>query len=468
MLDFGDGSWALWLLTGTASLIGGLLVAFWAWLGRPINDHPVCQTCQFDLVGNIISSKCPECGAPLTTRHAIQPGARQRRKKMIATGLLISAVGLASFAMLGWQQANQIDWQKAKPFTFLLWEANRSGQTADAAIGELERRISDDELTGPQVATLVESALRIQRDHARPWDARWGNIVGQAALDGQITEAQWTQYAQHGLHNAFNLRVRQRVALAHPIVPFVIEGGPGRVGDDYRVLPSFVLEIDTLKAQVGDVTVDLRPKTATIGDEDDDQQVIVLSPDKWPDLEPGRYELHITGKGRLSDWAGGSDSFGGLEPVAEIDFHLTDDFELSREPVLKPVRSPDLASAVRQAININGIKLEQNDDAGHTTLWHSFGFLPSPVNLAFEAVAVADDGREWPLATICEQADGKSHGWQLWSGLPLNPGETVPERITVECRPAPSVAAGTIDLYEYWAEPVIFENVPVVRGPIGP
>ena len=42
-------------LTVLLSLVGvlvlGLVLMFWAWRGKKLNDHPVCRQCRFDLEG---------------------------------------------------------------------------------------------------------------------------------------------------------------------------------------------------------------------------------------------------------------------------------------------------------------------------------------------------------------------------------------------------------------------------------
>ncbi|MEX0887562.1 MAG: hypothetical protein WD009_14110 [Phycisphaeraceae bacterium] len=60
------------------------------------------------------------------------------------------------------------------------------------------------------VATrLVDYALAVQGDAARPWDAAWGAVVEQAFVAGQLSDAQLERYVQQATR--LRLTVRQRV-----------------------------------------------------------------------------------------------------------------------------------------------------------------------------------------------------------------------------------------------------------------
>jgi hypothetical protein len=84
------------------TLVGALLFVR-GWRGRKVNDHPICGRCGFDLVGTVTAQLgvgaeiCPECGASLLVQGMVQHGLKERRKALIAAGVVV-LLG----SVLGW------------------------------------------------------------------------------------------------------------------------------------------------------------------------------------------------------------------------------------------------------------------------------------------------------------------------------------------------------------------------------
>ena len=202
----GVGATGAMMLALVGAMGAGLLI--WGWRGRRVGAHPFCRKCGFDLFGSgDDAASCPECGQVL--RRDGEPVARarvmgQRRRRwwamvpgvlalVIAIGGALMSYGPSKVALYGWA-----------PSAALVWVVED-----ELARDELTRRLGGGQLSDDVATRLVDYALAVQGDAARPWDEAWGAVVEQAFVAGQLSDWQLERYVQQATR--LRLTVRQRV-----------------------------------------------------------------------------------------------------------------------------------------------------------------------------------------------------------------------------------------------------------------
>lgn len=139
------------LVISFAGLAFGVVLTWWGRRGKPIDEHPVCSKCRFDLVGRPPqSNQCPECGADLQSSRAIAIGNRKPRQPPIIIGGCIVLLALSMFAAWGWTRVN--DLQEADKPTWLVLVDSRSDNEDFrlSALSELSSRLKNGRLSESQ------------------------------------------------------------------------------------------------------------------------------------------------------------------------------------------------------------------------------------------------------------------------------------------------------------------------------
>ena len=108
-----------------ALVVAGVWLVWVGVRGRPVDDHPHCRKCGYDLFGlSLRGAVCPECGAPLNQRKAVRVGVRERRRGLI---VLAIACGVAAYALGPLRGAIWYEWV-GRPAAFVY--AVRTGDEA--------------------------------------------------------------------------------------------------------------------------------------------------------------------------------------------------------------------------------------------------------------------------------------------------------------------------------------------------
>ena len=92
------------VVASVMTLTVALVVIVKAWCGKTIDDHPVCQRCQYDVYG-ITGPTCPECGADLTDPCAVRVGNRRRQPALLTAGLALAALSLGGLGLWAYEAA---------------------------------------------------------------------------------------------------------------------------------------------------------------------------------------------------------------------------------------------------------------------------------------------------------------------------------------------------------------------------
>lgn len=202
----------LWLLA-PAAVLGVVLLALGV-RGWRRGSFPGCRRCGFDLSGRREGDAesdrhCPECGADLSKPRAMARGARRRRPAVaLAGGLLVLFAGgyLASVAFGG------PGVHRLKPLGLILFETRFADATlADELGAELQRRESAAIFPVEQADRIIAALLDVQRDRARVWSPRYGDLIESLGM----TPEQNARYDRQML--GLEVVARERVSLGSPI-----------------------------------------------------------------------------------------------------------------------------------------------------------------------------------------------------------------------------------------------------------
>ncbi|MCC6679042.1 MAG: hypothetical protein IT436_18100 [Phycisphaerales bacterium] len=193
--------------------------------GRKLDDHPICGGCGFDLVGSLPpgrrsafavpkGARCPECGVALARAGAIEIGNRARRPGAIRAGVVVTVVGVLGMVTILYLGATRGAIARVQPTWMLIPQASRDRE----ALLELVGRVAAGTCDERQTKDLVARALQSQADLSREWDAAWGDLIEEARLRKQVSDADWARYLKSGYGPA-----RLRVVTTDSWRPYRVE-----------------------------------------------------------------------------------------------------------------------------------------------------------------------------------------------------------------------------------------------------
>lgn len=222
-------------MTGTIlwSLLGGIVVGvvliLTGWRGKRLNDHPICRSCGFDLLGVLPDGiTCPECGAGLKRPNACRIGERRKRWVAIWVGIAAVLLPAAMIGTVGFGILTGKDFNEYKPTGLLIWEGKHLGAAVGGkAAAELERRSSKRGADKELIATIAAAALDIQGDPRRPWDEKWGDIIENALLTKILDDQDKQRYYDQAVVLAFEARPRVPAGGGLPVAAILKESRVG-------------------------------------------------------------------------------------------------------------------------------------------------------------------------------------------------------------------------------------------------
>ncbi|QQE10678.1 hypothetical protein JD969_14370 [Planctomycetota bacterium] len=137
-----------------------LYLALRSFRGVPIDEHPLCRKCKYDLIGNPPPyTTCPECGHYISDSSQIVTGNRKRKPVMTTFYLLLA---LLTITPLGYKFSNT-NLNPYKPLSLLTYEVMNPDMSfnSSAAYNELVNRINNKNLTPEQAEQLAASLMQI-------------------------------------------------------------------------------------------------------------------------------------------------------------------------------------------------------------------------------------------------------------------------------------------------------------------
>ena len=217
------------ILPACLLLLSGVLLVY-ALRGRRVDDHALCRRCGFDVSGRPAGSTvCSECGADLTRRRAVRVGRREKRRRVLAVALPVLLLSGGWLGVSGWRTLRAVDWDRHKPLSWLLKDAEgRRAAARDAALRELARRATEKKLPADVEQSLVDKALAHQADRAAPWVSGWGFFIEAVRDAERVPQDKWERYVANAA--TFVLEsVETELRLGEPMTVRLVRG-PDRVG----------------------------------------------------------------------------------------------------------------------------------------------------------------------------------------------------------------------------------------------
>jgi hypothetical protein len=147
-------------------------------------------------------------------------GVHRRRRGLLIGGMLMLVPSLAATGIVGWGEANHVDWQKQKPSWWLAREADSTvASTRDAALNELIVRLNAKQLSKEMTSRLVQRGLQFQADVARPWAPLWGDVIETARASGQVSGGDWKTYGEQALADYASVAFRPKLSRRNGVPP---------------------------------------------------------------------------------------------------------------------------------------------------------------------------------------------------------------------------------------------------------
>jgi hypothetical protein len=155
-----------------------------------------CRRCRFDLSGADPESKrCPECGSDLGSKSATRPTLRRASPVMLKLVVVLMLTGIGMMALRSGPASRKVLASLPTRTVFSL-----ADQGWEPAMMELHARLTG---TNPIDATtrshMIDRTLARQTDPAKPWDARWGDLLAWGLVRGSMTDDQIVRYFRDGL-----------------------------------------------------------------------------------------------------------------------------------------------------------------------------------------------------------------------------------------------------------------------------
>ncbi len=511
----------LWLIAAIS--IPGLVLLILGLRGRRVDDHPICRKCRFDLIGlppGGLSTEgwafspthsltppppppaplCPECGADLSRPRATRTGNRVRREGLLAASTAILAICLAGAGIVTWNIAHSRNLNTLKPSWLLALDlSNAQAAKADAALLELDTRLTANSLSQSTAQSAARRLLARQSNLSIPWTPAMGDFLESLRKKDWLPDPDWTSYARNSVIPTIDTRRKVRQGdLAPTRLRITPRAGSGT---------TFVCEVRSTEIKLADQSVAPGPfglnavlvtQTPLTGKPLHDCDVIpnggpassvpVTSGDEPYNIpitvEPGDHTFHsawtikvhlnqsraVGLNGITAEWGWqvfASSGMGQLRADGPVlaEFAPTIDLPVQVLPAeadtVTLIDDATLAQTVESALTA---QLYYEKGATIFTPGSVRGSIVAsnlPVDIAADVFIVEGD-KERPIGPAIIRADGGStSGNAAWLDLGLR---RVPKSglITLVLRPSPALARRTTDLTRIWGRELTLRDVKVM------
>jgi hypothetical protein len=424
------------LFLGVLLLVVGLAMLKRGHWPRRVGTLPHCPNCDYILANLPTTSRCPECGTPVSELTAIR-GERRRSRGLTLSGVWLMLFGLIFLGLSLAGALGAIDWYRHKPLGWLIRDLD-SFPNATPAWREIERRINAHELSDPDLGLLTDRALRLQQTAANNvYDDTLFRLLGQRYVDHKLTPAQ----EQHFFDGALRVRLEVRPVIgADDPLPYWIRGvgrGPTGWWTRTRILDWHLDD-------------DAPPHRDQHGSGGTGSFGGWAQGGSLPSQPIGKHKLHMkvelatSSKGSVSDWEKGP-----YDKVAVRDVEADVEVIPSHAPITTTSEPP--ASVLAPLITA---RLELSNDY----LNANFDTKPLPVDVAFDAfLRIA--GKEYKLGGI-SFTKGQPRGYGTGAQAKDFP-HPLPDKADIVLRSSEAVARTTTNLTQIWKGELVLKGVKI-------
>lgn len=420
----------------------------------PIDDHPLCRACGFDLTGKPETSHhCPECGSDLTRAKATTIGHRRRRPAAIAIGLLLTLLSTAGVTLFLIASAKTFDIYNYYPDWLLAQSLDSpNARTRGSAARELIARISADNVSAGRMNSIADRILALQADTKTPWYTGWGDVIETILARGKLSDERARAYATNAI--SFQLNTRPRVRIGDSLF-FTVTQLPPRIATGTSLLFNY----ENKQVTIDDLQRDWYGDSKSIssinririgpGVSGFPMLSIVNIPQAIARLKPGPTTLRATRRLAVAQSTGSGRAFV-LDTTITLSAPLT--LLPPDEPSVALVPDPSLEERIRNSIRTISADFRRSYEG----LIVNLQMANPPANVGFD-IFVLHDGHETKIGSItC--AKGKSAGGRSMVA-PIH--ELSGDTIAIELRPSIEPATETLDTFEIWDGKIRLEDIPL-------
>lgn len=471
-------AWLLPLLLGVVLLRAGFK-------GRKINDHPICRTCRFDLIGlGTIAdppAHCPECGTNLhptqatPRRHPIIRGQRKRQPIPIVLGILAILAAASTLAWVTYKPLAKFPWTAWAPDRLLVEFVDTSDPAkADLVARELLQRIQLNELGSHSATRMADKILARQADLATPWEQKLGVLFETARAGGTIDDDRWLRYAKQAV--TLELDVRPQIE-AEGRIPWALSQRV-RTGSSRATFlltqnatinhTTFGMNLESVEVRLNDEKIKHAPSMgySTTGIYARELQRSHSSWFAFPTPPVGHHTGSVTFRIAMYDAKPDAQSIEDLTILIAREVTLPFEFEVVEKgvPPIVLKSDPAIAPLIASAFNCKSFRTTL-DPQGRECIELNLicQSLPVPVAFDVEGTLHHPDGTEVPVSLnwMTLEAGQNTHHLLTSEPVPAPPPGTT---LSLTLIPSPKVAVQTVHLTEIWGESVTLSNIPLESG----
>jgi hypothetical protein len=452
--------------------------------GVPTFSEPRCAKCRYDLRGSFPNAptNCPECGAELSSPHAVTWGNYVRQPRMIRIGAALLVIPLLVFGsmLVATMRRGMITNRAASNATLIASLAKTADSPWDWQ--ELQRRYSAGSLDNAGAAQAIDQLIAFLSTKSTPANngpLHWSeSFIAAAKAGGAVSPEQHTRLAQANYGSPPTIVTNPRVSAGKPLHFRLTYGGHWDLpGDDmvYALKSVKLADGRTLTALSEYDAVARRGKASPDLDYlsgDDSRSIdgdILLQ-----DLPPGEHTLTfvtdvgVVGKGTVRNTSGGRPGQPTNWPAGgqrwSVDTPVKVRVAGKGEQAIPTVTDASLDPSGVLRFAVKAVRSEARRKGSHVSVeLIDSARLPVPVSAD---LLLRMGGREYPAGWVVLTTNNSSmNQMSVDTDGPLPPDVTT---VDVVLRPNASHAEESSGIKQVWGNEIEQKGLPLKRLDIAP
>ncbi len=342
-------------ITLALALPAGLVILVKGLRGKPVDDHPICARCGFDLHGVLsredvgTGKACTDCGTPIKYPENLRIGNRRRRPGLIRLGGAVLGITLACMVpTAGLLFAGGAVARHMPTAVLLLWVRYSDAAAAGDPMGVLIERADRAVLSEDELRTLALLALDVQRNPGRAWSKEWEQVLARQDTQGVLTREE----VASAFFYALDLSISVRPTCRH--------GGPLPISVDAKVNDRFLL-VGQRSIQLGEMSARIKGQPPDAVRVPNTHAVLPTAmkatygqPTKVAvNVAPGEYEIEF----ELPFWSVATGTLAYTPPPGSPSgrLHVTRRFRVLEPgtPAVELVSDPATVAAIKSAVELS-------------------------------------------------------------------------------------------------------------------
>lgn len=370
---------------------------------------------------------------------------------LLLAGALCVLLALVPVGLFTAMQLASITVQNHKPMWLLRHEAmNSQGATVTAALKEIQHRVNTKQIGLVEVDSLIHETLRRQADLSLAWEPAWGDLVEEVHVQGLLDAARWEQYLTQAAEHTVILVLRPKIRVGD-VFPYRMQYTGARCGNKMK---HWVKTTNIDSPQIGPLPHYPTGKggfgtnlcVTTSGASSSTYQ---LTKKQWEVLEhiPGTLPVKLEVEFTISQNYGGT---------VEVRFKRTLTGQVEIVPVSESTTKEVVDEKQRSAME-KAVKVIRAEEEQKGRLAVVIALEKPPIGVAYEVFAQIGNQRS-KIGRLNIKPGGQTQ-WSISANVEFGQAD----KVDFELVPSAQGAADTVDVFDYWGEPMWFREVPVQR-----